>query len=69
MDEKEIMLIVLKAIKLSCRNNENCAGCPFNLVDFYGEHCMFAGDNFDEGVNPEEWDLEELEKEIKDNGR
>lgn len=68
MDEKEIMLIVLKAIHLSCMNNPDCTGCPFNLANFYGACCMFAGDNFDEGVNPDEWNLEELEKEIKDNG-
>ena len=71
MDEKEIMLIVLKAIRLFCENNGDCTGCPFNQADKYSDRsciCMFAGDDIETGVIPQDWDLSKLEKEGDNNG-
>lgn len=71
MDEKEMMLIVLKAIRLFCMNNGDCTGCPFNQADKYSDRsclCMFAGDDIEVGVIPQDWDLSKLEKEDDNNG-
>ena len=71
MDEKEIMLIVLKAIRLFCGNNGDCTGCPFNQADKYSDRsciCMCAGDDIETGVIPQDWDLSKLEKEDDNNG-
>lgn len=62
----EPILFHLKHIKRMCLDNPDCTGCPFNLSNGY---CIFAGyQSIDEGVIPEDWDLEELELEVKENG-
>lgn len=64
MDEKEMMLIVLKAIHLFCKNTEDCEKCPFYLENSVSKYCMFM-----ESVYPERWELEKIDfKEGRDNG-
>lgn len=57
----EPILFHLKHIKRMCLDNRDCTGCPFNLSN---EYCMFSGYQFDEGVIPEDWNIDELEADI-----
>lgn len=52
----------LKHIKKMCIENPECVGCPFLIIKSWAEYCMFAGISFDEGVNPEEWELDKINK-------
>ena len=59
----EPIIFHLKHIKKMCLENVDCTGCPFRLKNEGDEYCMFGGHNWDDGVIPEDWELEELEKE------
>lgn len=59
----DTLILHLRHIKKMCMENVNCVGCPFDIErNNWESKCMFAGSYFDEGVNPEEWDLEILER-------
>ena len=61
----EPMIYHLKHIKKMCLENVDCTGCPFQLKNNWAEYCMFGGPHWDDGVIPEDWDLEELVKNGK----
>ena len=68
----EPILFHLKHIKRMCLENGDCTGCPFNLVNKYDEisvSCMFSNPQLDDGTIPEDWDLEQLEKEDDKDGQ
>lgn len=62
MDEKETMLLIIKAINLFCKNSKGCNNCPFHLKSHSSSNrfCMFA-----DVVFPEDWDISQLEEELK----
>lgn len=68
MDEKEMMLIVLKAIHLFCKNNDDCEKCPFNLKSSWAQYCMFKGPHWGEGIAPCDWEMDDLYEEGDNNG-
>lgn len=61
MDEKETMLIIIKAINTFCKTSGNCNKCPFHLKSHNSSNrfCMFA-----DVVFPEDWDISQLEEEL-----
>lgn len=62
--EKATILTALEYIKNECNSHvEFCKGCPF-YVDKNGNLSCFFNNGFD-GVTPDEWDLEKLEKILK----
>lgn len=61
MDEKETMLLIIKAIHLFCKNSGDCNNCPFHLKYSGGRFCMFA-----DVVFPEDWNISQLEEELKE---
>ena len=58
----DAMLFHLKYIKRMCRENEHCNGCPFRIKNNWAEYCMFTGPHWGEGVNPEYWELDDVNK-------
>lgn len=61
MDEKEMMLLIIKAIHLFCKNSGDCHKCPFHLKSHSSSRrfCMFA-----DVVFPEDWNITQLEEEL-----
>ena len=56
-------VMALRIIKGFCAYIKNCDLCPFRLKNNWAEYCLFSGPHWGEGVNPEDWELDELIKE------
>ena len=62
--QKAYILATLEYIKEECKRNEEfCSGCLFYTKDEMSS-CFFNS-LYHEGVVPEEWDIEKLEKMLK----
>lgn len=63
----EPIIFHLKHIKKMCLENPDCTGCPFQLKNNWAEYCMFGGPHWDDGVIPEDWELDELVEKVGEN--
>lgn len=61
--QEETILTNLRKIKKMCRDRKMCEGCLFRIKNSWAEYCVFSGPHWGEGVNPEDWELDELVKE------
>lgn len=57
------IISVLSTIQNYCKNREEeCEGCPFCIDNKWAVNCMFCGPHVGEGVIPENWELNLLDR-------